>query len=118
MSWREGITKLIDLTAPDLEEIQAILRSHLPEYEIWAFGSRVGGTARPFSDLDLVVVNSERLPAQRLVALKQAFSDSRVSIKVDLVEWCGISDRFRALISARYEVFQRPASGLPASPSA
>ncbi len=46
----------LDVKPEHLEMVQAILRTHLPEREVWAFGSRVNGKAKPASDLDLCVM--------------------------------------------------------------
>ena len=35
------------------EEIEALLREHLPGVEVWAYGSRVTGRSHEGSDLDL-----------------------------------------------------------------
>ena len=36
-------------------EIEALLRKHLPDVEVWAYGSRVTGRSHDGSDLDLVL---------------------------------------------------------------
>ena len=48
---------MIDLPPQHLETIRAILRRYLPECEVRAFGSRVTGPAKSYSDLDLAVVH-------------------------------------------------------------
>ena len=37
------------------EQIEALLRQHLPGVEVWAYGSRVNGRSHDGSDLDLVL---------------------------------------------------------------
>jgi predicted nucleotidyltransferase len=103
----------IDADPSDIEALRRILHEQIPEYEVWVFGSRVLGNARPFSDLDLLLVAREPLPAPRLVVLKEALSHSRLPFKVDLVEWSRISDEFRAIIRQTYEVLQRPEASRP-----
>ena len=46
---------MIDLQPDHLALIQTILAQHVPQAEVRAFGSRVTGAARNYSDLDLVV---------------------------------------------------------------
>ena len=36
------------------EVLEALLREHLPDVEVWAYGSRVNGRGHDGSDLDLV----------------------------------------------------------------
>lgn len=54
LSWRRLRRAMIDVSPDHLAEVQAILREHVPECEVRAFGSRVQETAKPYSDLDLV----------------------------------------------------------------
>ena len=35
--------------------LEALLQKHVPNVEVWAYGSRVNGTAHEASDLDLVL---------------------------------------------------------------
>jgi predicted nucleotidyltransferase len=46
----------LDLAPSQREEVLQLLEQALgPEVEVFAFGSRVQGNARPFSDLDLLL---------------------------------------------------------------
>ena len=67
---------MIDLAPQHLETIQRILREHVPACEVRAFGSRVNGTTKSYSDLDLAVVGSGRLADDTLRRLKEAFEES------------------------------------------
>lgn len=49
------------------------------------FGSRATGTARPCSDLDLVVFPPA--PASELDSLREAFEESDLPIAVDVLAW-------------------------------
>jgi len=42
--------------------VRDILHRSVPDRSIWAFGSRVTGKARCYSDLDLVVMGDRPLP--------------------------------------------------------
>ena len=88
----------IDIAARDLETLRAILGAHLPEYEIRAFGSRVTGTARPASDLDLAIMTVEPLAASRIADLREAFTESDLPFRVDLIDWAATTAAFRAII--------------------
>ena len=79
--------------------IRKILREHIPGYEVWAFGSRVHGeNLKPFSDLDLVVMTEHPLTALTMVELKDAFRESELSFKVDVLDWSRTNERFRKII--------------------
>ncbi len=43
---------LIDIRPDHLEIVRGILRKHVPQYPVWAFGSRVKWSAKEYSDLD------------------------------------------------------------------
>lgn len=68
------------------------------------FGSRVQGNAKPFSDLDLAVMGETALDFRQLAALKDAFADSNLPFRVDVVDWATTSEAFRRIIEDRYEV--------------
>lgn len=51
----------LDIRPKDLELLLQLLQTYLPEAAIWAFGSRVSGTAIETSDLDLVARNPRDL---------------------------------------------------------
>ena len=88
----------LGLAPQDLSALLAILHRYIPEGEVWAFGSRVRGTARPFSDLDLVIVKDQPLDVQTRAELKYDLSESNLPIKVDLVEWARTDPSFQDLI--------------------
>lgn len=91
-------TSSIGLTEEESRTVRAILAEHVPEAEVWAFGSRVTGTARPYSDLDLVIAADGPLGLGALAALREAFTDSNLPWKVDVVDWSTASDELRAEI--------------------
>jgi len=89
--------------------IKAILRQHVPEFAVWAFGSRVLGTQRPTSDLDLVILTIDPLPIDRLAGLREDLVQAPIPMKVDLVDWASTSDEFRSIIKQAYVIIQQPA---------
>lgn len=90
--------------------VERILRQHIPEREVWAFGSRVNGRPKPHSDLDLVVLGDEPLSIAQQARLAEAFSESDLPWRVDLLDWASTSDAFRALITARQITVQAATS--------
>lgn len=57
----------------------------LPHAEVRVFGSRAMGRARPFSDLDLLVRTGKRLSWEQRIALQDAFEQSELPFRVDIV---------------------------------
>lgn len=96
----------MELDAADLAKVRAILRSLVPEIEVRAFGSRVRGTPRKTSDLDLALMTAKPLELARMAELRDAFSESDLPFKVDLVEWATTSPSFRKIIEQDCEILQ------------
>jgi type I restriction enzyme S subunit len=94
----------IDISPDHWWIIRDILQAHVPQYPVWAFGSRVKGTARPYSDLDLVIVTDEPLALGVSAALADALSESDLPWKVDLVDWTTTSASFRRIIEQEHVV--------------
>jgi predicted nucleotidyltransferase len=91
----------IDLPEDHRRLVLNILRAHLPpSKKAWVFGSRATGRARRYSDLDLAIDAGRRLTLDETARLSEAFSESDLPYRVDLVDWHGINDRWRQTIVA------------------
>ena len=99
---------MIDLPENLLIQVKAILKKYVPEVEVWAFGSRVTGTAKVYSDLDLVVLGKDKLPQKQYYQLLEAFQESELPIRVDVLDWHRITPEFRKNIKKYYEVLFTP----------
>lgn len=97
----------LDIRPDHLAIVRQILQRHIPHYEVLAFGSRVRGNAKPYSDLDLVVMTAKQpLTLAEHADLADAFSESDLPWKVDLADWCLIDDEFKEIIRQQYYVIQ------------
>ncbi|WP_119343243.1 nucleotidyltransferase domain-containing protein [Facilibium subflavum] len=76
--------------------------------EIWAYGSRVDGSAHDTSDLDIVIRTADLspLPIEELSAFKQAVHDSNIPILVQVSDWARMPEYFHSNILANYEVLK------------
>lgn len=86
---------MMDIQPQHEHIVKTILRQHVPGAVVYAFGSRVALTAKPHSDLDLVIVGEGEIPIQRIHLLEEAFADSDLPFRVDVLDWHVISDDFR-----------------------
>ncbi|MCD6475061.1 MAG: nucleotidyltransferase domain-containing protein, partial [Anaerolineaceae bacterium] len=86
-----------------LAQVRSILHRYLPDTLIWAFGSRVSGTAYAASDLDLVA-HLENETKLSLTPVKTAFRDSNLPFTVELLNWSAIPRHFQQEILKNYEV--------------
>ena len=99
---------MLNLDAKYLNIICPLLAQYVPDMTVWAYGSRVNGQAHESSDLDLVVINTLHpdKPQVELLALRQAFHDSHLPIRIDIHDWARLSEHFRAEIKQQYEVIR------------
>jgi len=93
---------MLNLKPKYLKIVMNIITKYIPEKEVWAFGSRINGKAKKFSDLDLVIVSNIPLNREVLINLKQAFEESDLPIKVDIIEFYKASAEFQEIIKANY----------------
>ena len=96
----------IDLNPNHLATVKAILAEHVPECEVRAFGSRATWTAKDYSDLDLAVVGEGPMEWKALGRLKEAFEESDLPTRVDVLDWHAISESFHRQIQRDYVVVQ------------
>jgi type I restriction enzyme S subunit len=97
----------IDVRPEHWQIVCRILRRHVPRCEVWAFGSRATRTAKHYSDLDLAIVGDRPLPLSVRAALAEAFSQSDLPWKVDIVDLASTGESFRKHIAAQKVVVQR-----------
>lgn len=98
---------MLAISNAERQIVLTILQQYVPEYEVWAFGSRIKDNAKPYSDLDLAVITEQPLSLERHADLVDAFSESDLPWKVDIVDWAATSENFRQIIQSQFEVFQR-----------
>jgi len=86
--------------------IQNILHTWIADRRVVVFGSRVRGNPKPFSDLDLAIDGSQPLSLLLFGQLRDAFSESHLPFRVDLVDMATVSEEFRRVIQEECEVIQ------------
>ena len=91
----------LDLDPKWLETVQRLIAVHLPEAEVFAYGSRVNGTSHDGSDLDLIARNPEdpTKPLAGVPGLREALTESDLPILVDLLDWARVPESFRREIT-------------------
>lgn len=87
---------------PQLAEmLHEIVQQYAPHHTLYAFGSRVRGTAHAGSDLDLVLRQdaSPELVCEGLSALQTALSESNIPMLIDIHDWARLPEHMRAEIA-------------------
>lgn len=95
---------MIDVEEDHLNIVKQILRQFIPGIHVWVFGSRIKGTAKLYSDLDLVLLNKHKIPLTDFYKLKDAFEESVLPWRVDVLDWNRISPSFQKLIQHEHVV--------------
>lgn len=80
------------LTPHQLHTVRSIVDGVIPGAQIRVFGSRATGTAGPFSDLELVVVDPVQLSWRQRAELRDRFEASGLPFRVDVVEATGLAE--------------------------
>lgn len=97
--------------------VAGILEEHLPQNEVWAFGSRAGGLPKPHSDLDLVIVDPPLVPESVFARLKVSFEESDLPFRVDVVVLSQLEPGFQDAVKREHVAFKKPHQASPqASP--
>ena len=97
---------MIDMKPEQLIEVRKILEEYVPGWEVRAFGSRVTGRTKPWSDLDLAILGPEPMGLRRRGRLVEAFQESNLPFRVDVLDWHDVSPSFQAIIDQQYAVIQ------------
>lgn len=86
------------LSAAEISDIVKSIRLHLPKSKIYAFGSRVSGTHRKYSDLDLALDNGSPIEFELLEKIKERLSESNLPIIIDIVDYRSATRDFRSIV--------------------
>ena len=96
----------LDLPRRYRDQIEALLREHVPGVAVWAYGSRVNGQSHEASDLDLVLRGPDlkRISSGQLTDLTEALEQSNVPILVQIHDWARLPESFHREIEQEYVV--------------
>ncbi len=85
--------------------VLGVLRAHLPPgARAYVFGSRAHGGARRYSDLDLALEWDRPLGFDVMGEITEAFSESDLPYKVDIVDLSMVDPAFRERIAADWVI--------------
>ncbi|WP_419949152.1 nucleotidyltransferase domain-containing protein [Candidatus Palauibacter sp.] len=96
----------VHLPARHRRVLEALLREHLPDVEVWAYGSRVSGLGHDGSDLDLVLRGPklEEITVDRLMDFEEAVRESTIPFIVEARDWARLPERFHREIEREHVV--------------
>lgn len=91
----------------ELALVREILARMLPGVPVFAFGSRVkSAPVRRDSDLDICIRGPKRSDLGTLGNLRDAFADSALPYRVDVVDWWDMAPDFRAAVERDFVKLQ------------
>ncbi|NJL27817.1 MAG: hypothetical protein HC897_07925 [Thermoanaerobaculia bacterium] len=99
---------MVDIRPDHLAIVQGILKTEVPDVDVWVFGSRARWTSAETSDLDIALVSPRALPTKLLNRLRDLFEASYLPFSVDIVDWNRIDEEFRAVIREDRVVLSTP----------
>ena len=71
-----------------------------PDVELLIFGSRShGNLLKQYSDLDICLRGRKCVPSEMIQRLKEAYDESNLPVKVDVVDWHALSAEFQNAIA-------------------
>ena len=84
--------------------LESMLREHLPDVEVWAYGSRLTGRSHDGSDLDLVLRGPGlgKIPVGQLADFEEAVRESNIPFLVEARDWARLPERFHREIEQRH----------------
>lgn len=91
---KESTFKKIQIEDSDFIILKEILLKY--PYKFYAYGSRVNGNSKRYSDLDIYC--KEKMKEMDLIKLKMDLEDSNITIKVDVLDVDSCTSEFRKLI--------------------
>lgn len=92
---------MLDLTRPQLGLVQRILRQRFPGRQAYVFGSRAVGQAKPWSDLDLVILGEQPVDDLAVSQARADFEESDLPFRVDLALWRDLPSTMRQRITGQ-----------------
>ena len=90
------MNKQLHLSEKHRRLIETQLGKHLPDMEVWAYGSRVTGRSHDGSDLDLVIRGPglKEVPIEQLAKFQEAMRESTIPFLIETRDWARLPEGF------------------------
>jgi len=89
---------MVQVTDGELKIILNIIKNHAKDCEVYVFGSRLNGTKKAFSDLDLAFKCKKVMGYKKIGDLDEEFDESDLPYRVDVVDYNNTSKEFQEII--------------------
>jgi uncharacterized protein len=91
----------IHLDPEHLSLVRSILKTKLPNTQAFVFGSRVSNRHKKHSDLDVALTPKHPIDWRTMADIREAFEESTLPIRVDVIDWSACSEDFKRQISQK-----------------
>jgi hypothetical protein len=101
--------QIIDLEPQHLATVRAILQTTVPSVHAFAFGSRVHSAeilakVKKHSDVDIALEPAHPLGWRVLADVREAFEESDLPMRVDVIDWSVCTDDFKHHVVNKYSL--------------
>ena len=86
--------------------LENLFQKHLPDVEVWAYGSRVNGESHDGSDLNLVLRGPglKRISSTQSLDIRTALTESNIPFLVEARDWTKLPKNFHEEIKKDYYI--------------
>ncbi|MFA5554679.1 MAG: nucleotidyltransferase domain-containing protein [Phycisphaerae bacterium] len=102
------LAEQISVPVPHLRYLLKQIEFYIPKETVWAFGSRIKGTHRNASDLDLAIICGKEIAKKVLPKLNDIFIESNLPFKVQLLDFNRLPENMQENIKKKYVVLYNP----------
>jgi predicted nucleotidyltransferase len=100
----QQLAEQITVSVRHLSYLLEQLKLYIPDATVWAFGSRVKGSNRTSSDLDLAVLCDKETAKKQLPKLNEVFIESNIPFKVQLLDFNRLPVNMQENIKEKYVI--------------
>lgn len=98
----------VAVTGEQMEYLINAIERYVPDVTVWAFGSRIKGSSRPTSDLDLAFLCDKKTAKKGLPRLSEALRESDLPFKVQILDYNRLPENMKENIRQQYVVLCKP----------
>lgn len=91
---------MISISNSEFETILKIIKEYAYDCDVLVFGSRYKNRQKIYSDLDLAFDCGSAISFKRLQEITEAFQESLLPYRVDIIDYRSISEEFRKIIDS------------------
>lgn len=97
---------MINLEDQYFTVLKDIIRSYIPDSKVILYGSRTKNKCKIYSDIDIAVIGKNKLDEKLKRDMVEAFDESKLPYRVDIVDWFDLDDDFKKIILGNGSVIQ------------